>query len=476
MTSPRIKTVFGFFFFFFFFFWFLVFGFGFGFGFFMDWQNVLKGVRELAYQNGLDEIYSNARSKVVSFAPPARSESALKRMNVYFTTSTVGICMQGPGETHAQVFRRGMSLEAIGALMASLMWPPAPAATRDPLPERDELAAQRARLETELACVDALLADLAKREAAKAAQVRQAKADETARIQQAEAAEAARVKQAEAKRRAVREAEEEEARRVRAEVQRRKRIERGDCGFGTVSSWRFVDNQDFENISAIATNGSATIALYDSGGSGFSCHLPKGLHNKLNGRQRTLPSPTCVALGSNGRYFIGFEDGSNEWIGSTAVDGAFENGMLIREIATFSFGDNDCAYFFVTQSGNYGYAGIPVGMRELMTSRNQKRDLKAATLGPDGEWFVSAQNGRSWCGGWTDDLRDAVRSVERQGGTVTFIEFGDDGTFIYRFSWKPCSAFAVTFMDKPVAQNIGHSFPANAFVDDHEMSSDDSSW
>jgi hypothetical protein len=380
----------------------------------------------LAYQNGLEEIYVNEQSKVVSFAPPARSESALKRMNVYFTTSTVGICMQGPSKTHAQVFRRGMSLEAIGALMASLMWPPAPAATRDPLPERDELAAQRARLETELACVDALLADLAKREAA----------------------EAARVKQAEAERRAALEAEEEEARRVRAEAQRRKRIKRGDCGFGTVNSWEYVEGLNFENIAAIASNGSATIALHDSGGWSFSRGLPKALHNKLNGRQRTLPSPTCVALGSNGRYFIGFEDGSSEWIGSTAVDAAFENGMLTGEIATFSFGDDDYAYFYVTKSGNYGYAGVPVGMSELMTSRNHKRDLKAASLGPDGEWFVSAQNGRSWCGGWTDELRDAVWDIEREGGTVTFIEFGDDGTFILRHTWENC-ALAVTFASRP---------------------------
>ena len=84
----------------------------------------------------------------------------------------------------------------------------------------------------------------------------------------------------------------------------------------------------------------------------------------------------------------------------------------------------------------WAYSGIPSGLRELIDRRGRRADLQAVSLGPAGEWFLCANNGRCWWGGWSSDsgLPDDIEKIEEDDGGVKFIDFGYDDTYIIRYS------------------------------------------
>ena len=57
----------------------------------------LADVRLTAMQSGLSEIYFNAQSRVISFSPNRSGELVeYPRINVYYSTRTVGTCIDHP--------------------------------------------------------------------------------------------------------------------------------------------------------------------------------------------------------------------------------------------------------------------------------------------------------------------------------------------------------------------------------------------
>jgi len=192
----------------------------------------LYAARAEAHAAGLLEIYHNPKSRLVSFAPDGPAPGALTRLNVYYTTGTVGTCLGHPRQSKTQLFRRNVGL----ALLRELMHDP--------------------RLHTGTGYH---------------------------RRQQPEPASS--------------------------------HWQGGDaCGAYLECC---DDVYDFFSPEAIcvATNGSATVMLYEHGSPAFTAGLPSELHNKLKGRQLDLPPPICVALGSEHRYYILFADGKSGWCG-----------------------------------------------------------------------------------------------------------------------------------------------------------------
>jgi hypothetical protein len=70
----------------------------------------LEQVRGIAEKHDFSEISLNMESRVISF----RKESA--RINVYYTTGTVGTCLNHPTRGKTQLFRRNISLNELEAL------------------------------------------------------------------------------------------------------------------------------------------------------------------------------------------------------------------------------------------------------------------------------------------------------------------------------------------------------------------------
>jgi hypothetical protein len=64
----------------------------------------IEDVRSLAASHGYKEIQHNAASRVVSFHDDVRDT----KVNVYYTTGTVGTCVNHPTQGKTQLFRRGV--------------------------------------------------------------------------------------------------------------------------------------------------------------------------------------------------------------------------------------------------------------------------------------------------------------------------------------------------------------------------------
>ena len=71
----------------------------------------LRGVRNLALNNNYEEIDFNENSCVVSFRRGSAQSST--RINVYYSTGTVGSCLHHPNRGKTQLFRRNISSLAL---------------------------------------------------------------------------------------------------------------------------------------------------------------------------------------------------------------------------------------------------------------------------------------------------------------------------------------------------------------------------
>lgn len=201
----------------------------------------LTEVKRIAWEEDLKEIYFNWLSRVVSFS------SGDARINVYWTTGTVGVCVYPE-----QTFHYHCSLFELQNLM------------------RDPRLHNGRGYSMEDACGP-------------------------------EEAEVIKEKQRQAS-----------LQRMTAEQEHR----------GSLISWSagLNRNGDLQDIidpgtKCIALSGYTVFSIDEDGLALWSAGLPTSLFNKVNGRQKSLPPPSYIAMGSHGRYYIQFEDGTCQWAG-----------------------------------------------------------------------------------------------------------------------------------------------------------------
>jgi flagellar biosynthesis GTPase FlhF len=247
-----------------------------------------------------------------------------------------------------------------------------------------------------------------------------------------------------------REAEErqeaEKLQQAAREVQTEKRKARGECCSFVLHENEHVDtiwNSDSTACVAMGCAGDAdgatscTAMLYDNGGHSWTSGMPKLLHDKLNGRgQCKKPWPVYLAMGSEDRYYLKFEDGSAEWVAGEASRDIFKEkmGEMTTAIKAVAFGD-DGSFFILSQGGGYSYRGMPEAMCEGMNSNKyRKKQIDDVSLGPQGEWFVRWTDG-SWKGnGWPTNLDDRWSELKREGCSVKKVLFGPSHTWFLRYT------------------------------------------
>jgi hypothetical protein len=98
---------------------------------------------QMASRHGYDEIYFNKQSRIISF----RKEGT--RINVYYTTGTVGICLEHPRNGKSQDFRRDQSPEDLEAIFRNPTKPKD--FRRDQSPEDLEAISRKPRIRTGVA-------------------------------------------------------------------------------------------------------------------------------------------------------------------------------------------------------------------------------------------------------------------------------------------------------------------------------------
>eukprot|EP00873_Tetraselmis_striata_P015505 jgi/Tetstr1/435769/TSEL_024662.t1 len=75
-------------------------------------------VRTLVAQHRLTELLFNETNRVISFVS-RQTEEGTVRIHVYYTTGTVGTCLEHPGLGRTQIYRRGCTLEQLAEIMSN---------------------------------------------------------------------------------------------------------------------------------------------------------------------------------------------------------------------------------------------------------------------------------------------------------------------------------------------------------------------
>mmetsp|Transcript_28820 Transcript_28820/g.92812 ORF Transcript_28820/g.92812 Transcript_28820/m.92812 type:complete len:632 (+) Transcript_28820:57-1952(+) len=233
-----------------------------------------------------------------------------------------------------------------------------------------------------------------------------------------------------------REAEEEEARR-RRQAEEEAHLEARRTARGRLFYCNMLSESDYietfmatEKVTSIATNGDATIALYENAGWAWTPRIPTQLRNKLKGRSRSRPMPTYVALGTLDRYYIEFADGKSQWNGADELTDELQ--QTSRTVRSVAFGSDYDSWFVVYDDGWWCSSwNIPAGLSKLLRSRNNSADLKCVSLGPNDEWYLEAETGRAWWGNVGADFSHNIRNIKND---ITFLDFGTGDGYIVRYN------------------------------------------
>lgn len=377
-------------------------------------------VRILATACGLEEICLNETSRVISFR---RVSSSNTRYNVYYTTGTVSTSLDHPRQGKTQLFRRNVDMDLLREIFLNprihtdlgyqQISKTKKYIDKDVKGEEEAARIQKEKLLAERAAIDKEIEEC------------QAILDHYEKERQEKAR---------------KEAEEQERKR-KAELEESKRKEK--LAKDSIPSQKFDyatwcglrENNNFKknftnDTTCVAIAGDTYICLYDDGDWHYSSGIITNLHKKLHTRAFSHPSPVYVAMGSLNRYYIRFANGRSEWCGPENMSNLLENTH--RVVRTVAFGANFEDYFIVFEDGYWDGYGSFSGLWEKLNARQNRTDLDRVSLGPNGEWFLLANNGRAWWGNMSDKLLRELREVGDDGYYVRDVQFGDYGTY---FIW-----------------------------------------
>ena len=178
---------------------------------------------------------------------------------------------------------------------------------------------------------------------------------------------------------------------------------------------------------------SVTAMLYEKGGHAWSSCMPKLLHNKLNGRgEGARPWTTYLSMGSDGRYFLKFDDGTSEWVGSDSLEEKILENKPVKRVA---FGEDYETYFVLSELGGYSWNGIPSTMSAgINSNKYRKRTIDEVSLGPNGEWFVRWTDGSWKADGLPEHLDAKLAKFGRGSSNIRQILFGPSDTWFIRYN------------------------------------------
>jgi len=175
----------------------------------------------------------------------------------------------------------------------------------------------------------------------------------------------------------------------------------------------------------------ASLLLYEDGDQTWTSGLPTFLYNKLNGRQKSLPPPEYVSMGSHDRYYVRFQDGKSEWVGCEHMTRQLKNTDATPRAVSFGKSGRD-SYFILFEDGDYSYQNIPGALVDFIEDHKDSK-LEKVALGPNGEWFVETDNARGW-GSLSTRCRKHVGNYENlEDVFVTDIVFGRGGQYIFKW-------------------------------------------
>ena len=191
-------------------------------------------------------------------------------------------------------------------------------------------------------------------------------------------------------------------------------------------------------VKGVATNGKGTVFLYGNGGVAYTPSIPRALYHKLRQLRNSSFSarPSYISLGTRDRYFVSFNDGTADWKGPKALDKCLKKCVsTAQQPRSVSFGSTYDTFFVVFKDGSWQYQGrgIPESLEEKLAARDDRADLTCVNLGPSGEWFLKAKNGRMWWSGITEELDRVIADILNGGNYLHFLDFGENGSYFVSY-------------------------------------------
>mmetsp|Transcript_18598 Transcript_18598/g.34452 ORF Transcript_18598/g.34452 Transcript_18598/m.34452 type:complete len:899 (+) Transcript_18598:133-2829(+) len=245
--------------------------------------------------------------------------------------------------------------------------------------------------------------------------------------------------------------EEEDASRASSKVVRRRRgrspPKDGVSSPPTNASSLHKNKQKLEvsPIVAVPTNGEGCVVLRENGAFDVVGKIPAILRKKLF--RSKGPMPDQIALGTLGRYYVHFVDGSFFFYGPPAMSKTLIHGNKQKQrrgkdrnrgkrgevsVVSVAFGKKLDDFFIVRSDGSWESNGSsPAGLDGLMEDRKGRADLLWVALGANGEWCVRSKHGRVWWEGVSVEADEALADILAEDGEneLKFIDFGKDDTY-----------------------------------------------
>ena len=125
-----------------------------------------------------------------------------------------------------------------------------------------------------------------------------------------------------------------------------------------------------------------------------------------------------------------------DWKGPKALDKIIKKCLQTASPPKcVSFGGTYDTFFVIFQDGSWQYQGrgIPESLEQKLASRDDRADLVTVNLGPSGEWFVKARNGRMWWSGISVDLDRVIAKILNDGHYLHFLDFGENGSYFVSY-------------------------------------------
>jgi hypothetical protein len=101
-----------------------------------------------------------------------------------------------------------------------------------------------------------------------------------------------------------------------------------------------------------------------------------------------------------------------------------------KSVKSIAFGEHWDSYFTVYIDGWWQCRNNPDSLNTIIEDRGRKVDLDCVSLGPNGEFYMSAKTEQGW-GGISESNYARIRESNIR---IKFIDFVDDNTFLYRYT------------------------------------------
>ena len=145
-----------------------------------------------------------------------------------------------------------------------------------------------------------------------------------------------------------------------------------------------------------------------------------------------LGKTSYIAMGSNDRWFCQCAIGSQwwGWLPDDLTDVINEEHKICSFVECMAFGEDLDSYFVMFENGQHTWNNVPSVVERVLSYRGRNRSPPDfVSLGPNGEYFIRLENGRTWWGGMDDD---GMKDTRKLGKKLKSLYFGDDYTW---FAW-----------------------------------------